>query len=798
MYQKGFLTLWLVLLVSEKLFAQPLYVYSENCKMGYKNDSGEVVIPAQFKYGGVFHGGFAFVTFDSLYGYINTKGNFISDLKFEEADYFNNNYAIVTYKGKTGLIDTNGNFVIDPLYFRLIGFNNVCYSFYVNDYEEFGLICPGNKVILKAGNWLIYNIKDQYYCYTSEESKWGISEVNDHFNIILKPQFDSIFNMSERGLIQVKKNAWGVVDTRGKTIVDFKYDHPDKIVISNNVIALFQADSSWIIVNRKGKKIFRQSFEYISDFCHPYFLLASEGKVKMIRDCKRPVFIDSFQYISLIKARLDVEYPEKINYYFFLNNHSLDESYYKTNQYFGLFDTNANLVLNPEYENIFFNSEFLGIIEKGGKYGFINRFARIIQPLIFDLYDINIEGKVWVGVADSNGENYRWGLLDEHGETLIRPVLPTILHDVGNAYILKKNGIYGLYSLEFDLLEKLYYRVIDYDDYFFYVYDTLTGKIGISDRTGRLLFGPVFDTVSKVAGSIAKVKKGGLWGIIDVEGNYLVKPEYKSLGDVPFCLNQFWKGIQSVTNYYEGYSFYQFPDTCLNPLTIKKNNQMISDALDYLTVNFVSVMDEEGSDTVKDVNEKYYALQLNELLSEKEGYYNSGYYLDKDLGLNYFNCNNGLISVTESDYYSEHHWFTVEYSIDNGILRGDSLIRFELTDVIFTNPEEIVDEETENEFNEEVAETDNYRNRIVLNNPEFEAMVREEYKKSLEESNNICIDDAHRIPFTDYFEFDEDGITFYLDDQYSRFNSDYSKLLITWDRLKPFLKKDCPVWELAE
>lgn len=225
---------------------------------------------------------------------------------------------------------------------------------------------------------------------------------------------------------------------------------------------------------------------------------------------------------------------------------------------------------------------------------------------------------------------------------------------------------------------------------------------------------------------------------------------------------------------------------------------MISDALDYVTVNFVSVMDEEGSDTVKDVNEKYYSLQLNELLSEKEGYYNSGYYLDKDVTLNYFNCNNGLISLTETDYYSENRWSTVEYSIDNGIFRGDSLILFTLTDVIRIYPEESVDEETENGLKEEVADEDNYRNRIVLNNPEFEAMVREEYKKSLEEGSNICIDDAYRIPFTDYFEFNEDGITFYLDDQYSLFNSDYSKLLITWDRLKPFLMKDCPIRELAE
>ena len=54
------------------------------------------------------------------------------------------------------------------------------------------------------------------------------------------------------------------------------------------------------------------------------------------------------------------------------------------------------------------------------------------------------------------------------------------------------------------------------------------GYWGFSNPSGILRIEPEFEEVSVFKDRSAYVKKEGLWGVVDLQGKYLIKPQYKA------------------------------------------------------------------------------------------------------------------------------------------------------------------------------------------------------------------------------------------------------------------------------
>lgn len=59
----------------------------------------------------------------------------------------------------------------------------------------------------------------------------------------------------------------------------------------------------------------------------------------------------------------------------------------------------------------------------------------------------------------------------------------------------------------------------------------------IYDENQKLITDTIFDNVSGFSENRMSVKKDGLYGVIDLEGNYILKPEYESISQMIFNLN---------------------------------------------------------------------------------------------------------------------------------------------------------------------------------------------------------------------------------------------------------------------
>jgi len=62
--------------------------FYENAKVGYKDASGKVVVPAKFYAGSEFFEGFAIIVDNNKRGYLNAKGEIAIPVQYEDAGPF--------------------------------------------------------------------------------------------------------------------------------------------------------------------------------------------------------------------------------------------------------------------------------------------------------------------------------------------------------------------------------------------------------------------------------------------------------------------------------------------------------------------------------------------------------------------------------------------------------------------------------------------------------------------------------------------------------------------------------------
>jgi hypothetical protein len=100
--------------------------FYQDCKLGYVDTEGRVVISPQFDRAGFFHEGLAVVGVaingKLKYGFINRTGRFVLDPEFDSASNFSDGLAQIRLDRKSGYIDRKGQVVISPQFAEVFPF----------------------------------------------------------------------------------------------------------------------------------------------------------------------------------------------------------------------------------------------------------------------------------------------------------------------------------------------------------------------------------------------------------------------------------------------------------------------------------------------------------------------------------------------------------------------------------------------------------------------------------------------------------------------------------------------------
>jgi hypothetical protein len=355
--------LLLCFILTLPVFGLEYQVFEENGKMGIKNESGEIVIPASFEALGWSDGSFSIIgqvtgyRSKNKWGLLNLKKEFLTRADFEQLLYTGGDRIIVSKKInpftlKLGCINLDGK--------QAIPFN----------YD--GIRINGLRAI-------VFNKNGSKYEY-------GLIDLSDKG--ILPMKYKNIESLGTlRYAVQNFDNKIALFTDSGTRLTDFSID---SLSAFHRGWAIIHQDFNQGLLSREGEIKAEPKYREVK--------INDDGSVSVRT-------FDSWKTVSINereKDLIDVDaiFPDGDNYRIIKSG--------KT----GLLDKDFKIKIAPRYD--YLGNFILGkaVAKKDGKYGVIRMDNSVIMPFLFD--SLVVDGRL-IRVKDKTASTISWSLFDTVG-----------------------------------------------------------------------------------------------------------------------------------------------------------------------------------------------------------------------------------------------------------------------------------------------------------------------------------------------------------------------------------------------
>ena len=365
-------------------------------------------------------------------------------------------YFIFEEKGKLGLVDLQGKTVLAPTF---------------NSIEE----------------------KQPYFIARSKTK--GCSVYNENLQLVLKGAYNSIELGCEGQFIVEKNGKYGVVSEKGAVILPLKYSE----INSNKNGYTVTLNEKMGLFNSEGKEIIPISYRWIyTDKIDDNIPIVAKlnGKEGYINTKNEwvipPTYRDAFAFrqgVAIVKKgrnymcinlKGEAVIQDFDNYVIEPSDNTYIVGVRKECKYM-VYDLNGNLL--DTYDGFINNwsDDAIFAVKKGGKWGYIDGYGKVIIPLEYEEV-----GDFSEGLAAVRKDN-KWGYINPKNEV----VIPIEFTNREVSYF--KNGVakyytdsgIGLINLKGEIIAEPKYNIIKYvrenvaivsfDDYF-YLYDFVKEK----------------------------------------------------------------------------------------------------------------------------------------------------------------------------------------------------------------------------------------------------------------------------------------------------------------------------------
>ncbi|MEM6261251.1 MAG: WG repeat-containing protein [Bacteroidota bacterium] len=438
-----------------------------------------------------------------LWGYCDTRGNIVVKMEYQEAGQFKEGKARVKLHGKWGFINRNGDRVIPLKY-------DDCGSF------------KGGIAPVKVG------------------MKWGF--INSGGYEFIQPQFDYAYGFSDNGLARVvvgpagftregipSGGSYGLINAQGSWVLEPVFDFIGPFLEG---MAQVRIGDSIGFINRDGNLTVTPRYAAAFDF--------NGGRCRVI---ERTVEIEEF-----------ASYAERKKY----------ESLVKVMGQKTRDAGNDPQALSRVFETP--EAQQLSLIQANRQnfrdtYGFIDIRGKTVVPCVYQWADDFKNGfsKACItrqeprpatyargGFAENNGpaeqllsetlQLKRYGIINRNGET----VLPFIYHEVfqyeDNVLVVRDQagGKVRAITMEGEELIPAWHEHLVYlgDGFFSFRNGQTTGVIHLSNIRHTLITSQEVIEVSYLGKQRFRVKtRRGTQGIMDIYGNWILRPDYAGISD---------------------------------------------------------------------------------------------------------------------------------------------------------------------------------------------------------------------------------------------------------------------------
>lgn len=480
------------------LQAQKLLPIKQDGKWGAIDESGKIIIEAQYDFIGSFVSvkrldaaktQWATYRKDGTVGIINAKGSIIVENQYQQIRIFKNQTAAVWKAGKCGLINAEGKEIVAPEYDHIDPLNTQLFRMVFK--KKLGITDPQGKVIHAAIFDKIEPFKQGYEFTTVQQgNKLGLLDM--YGKLVLPVEYDKIelemFSMKGykgKSITSMRTSEGAKIEHMQTYTNQTAYDlakkqenlASKKAHLSKNPEAnkpqWIKDEFRYKLVDFFGRNLLGKEFfsvnvddetnlslgilENEQKELECYLIAHQQAKILMKKTAKDLVLSD-FRTSNYARISLDTlwdglvnksgEIIDKIQGQAITNigNFNDKRAYVHINNKFGFIDENAKLVIPLDYDIVSGFEGGYAIAKKEGKFGCLNPTGSAAIPIIYD--GIGQPAFGVVRVKKGRGRSGKWALFSMNNKSLTEFIYDTIGEFENGEAVVRKNGKWGVIDLQ--------------------------------------------------------------------------------------------------------------------------------------------------------------------------------------------------------------------------------------------------------------------------------------------------------------------------------------------------------------
>jgi hypothetical protein len=569
------------LLLVNLAFADSYEIYSENGKMGIKNERGQVLVPASFESLGWSDGSFSVIgnitgyRIGEHWGILNLKSEFITKADFESLVYGGADNIIARKKinpvqSKTGCINLRGEVKI-PFQYDGITINGLRAIVFTlsNARYQYGLVDLTNREVIPLKYRSINPLGTLRYAVENENNK--IALFSEEGKAITDFVIDSVSGFTYSKAIIYENLKQGIINRDGEIVLKPMYR---EIKIESDNKVKVQDFHNWLFLDEKNTTISSIQADEIKSLSDDFFLIKQSGKQGLVdsqlqhiipiqysrleritpaqyiaRAGKKTGVINldntpaiPFKYDSLAADNNTLRAFQRIEGWSLIDsdNHSLTHKYYDwigpsqenifpviNNHYWGAINNRGEEVIHCVFDSLIQITQDFIVVKFRGSYGIINpQQTWLVAPQKLPIKIIN---------------NYTY-TQQEFNNTMLKNFSGEVFYFSDNKLDFLKeffveylpDGTEKRVDYEGRLLDRVPPPQVNNVEHIFPVSEGYRGikrdgKFGFVDEQGRLRIANRYDDIGEFHEGLAAFKLIGKWGFINTTDQVIINPNYDKI-----------------------------------------------------------------------------------------------------------------------------------------------------------------------------------------------------------------------------------------------------------------------------
>jgi hypothetical protein len=408
--------------------AQGYNVFEDNGKVGLKNESGKVLIPAKYDALGWSDGEFSVLNnvtgyqLQGRWGLITLNNHIVAKAEFDLLKPVDASYLIARKKSPlslrmvTGILNASGKEVIPFQYddIQLSAVRAIVFTKMGNQYK-YGLIDLENKILIPQQYKNIKLVGNLRYAVENFDGKTAL--YTEGGKQISSFSIDSISAYKKNYAIIYQGLHQGLIDRDGIVKVQPTYR---EIKIEDDGSVYVRQPATWMFLDGQNKLTQKIQADSVDGIRKDLLRLSKSGTVQLVNYNLNPVSTVTIATLGpFVKGK----------------------AIFSADQKFGLIRSNGKVILEPTYASLVQDDVyFIGHLKQNGKEHFV----------VLDSIGKPIHAKAYDHILPFNGKFFPvinrkyWGAMDGSGKEIVSCTYDSVLQQHHENMVVKFHGEYGI------------------------------------------------------------------------------------------------------------------------------------------------------------------------------------------------------------------------------------------------------------------------------------------------------------------------------------------------------------------